>query len=312
MIEMASQTRIDHRALIAGLEKGQREHLLARSDAAGLARLAGHIGAIALVTALILSGPPLWPALIPFQGVLIVFLFTALHETIHETAFRSAWINRAVAAVCGFLILLPPVWFRYFHFAHHRHTHDPQRDPELAEGKPRTWAQYALYLSGLPYWRGQLRTLVGNAAGRNADRFVPARGRTRVTTEARRFLILYAAILTASLAFRSDLLVWTWLLPVVIGQPVLRAYLLAEHTLCPHVANMLENSRTTFTLALVRYFAWNMPYHAEHHAYPAVPFHKLPDFHAVTRAHLGQTEHGYGRFHGRLGASFRSGRSRGV
>ena len=64
----------------------------------------------------------------------------------------------------------------------------------------------------------------------------------------------------------------------LLGQPFLRAYLLAEHARCPHVANMLENTRTTFTTALVRLIAWNMPFHAEHHAYPAVPFHKLPRF----------------------------------
>ena len=80
---------------------------------------------------------------------------------------------------------------------------------------------------------------------------------------------------------------------VLLGQPFLRAYLLAEHARCPHVANMLENTRTTFTTALVRLIAWNMPFHAEHHAYPAVPFHKLPRFHEFVRQHLRTTERGY-------------------
>ena len=39
---------------------------------------------------------------------------------------------------------------------------------------------------------------------------------------------------------------------------------------------MLENSRTTYTNALVRFLAWNMPFHAEHHAWPSIPFHALP------------------------------------
>ena len=88
-----------------------------------------------------------------------------------------------------------------------------------------------------------------------------------------------------------------WVLPAVLGQPFLRLYLLAEHGRCPFVANMLENSRTTLTNALVRWVAWNMPYHAEHHSWPGVPFHRLPDLHELTRAHLGQTENGYARFH---------------
>ena len=42
---------------------------------------------------------------------------------------------------------------------------------------------------------------------------------------------------------------------------------------------MLKNSRTTRSNAFVRWFAWNMPYHAEHHAYPGLPFHVLPAAH---------------------------------
>jgi len=93
--------------------------------------------------------------------------------------------------------------------------------------------------------------------------------------------------------------------PALIGQPFLRAYLLAEHARCPHVANMLENTRTTFTTALVRAIAWNMPYHAEHHAYPTVPFHQLPRFHAIVRKHLKTTERGYVRFHRKFAGSLR-------
>ena len=67
------------------------------------------------------------------------------------------------------------------------------------------------------------------------------------------------------------------MLPVLLGQPALRLYLLAEHGDCPRVANMFENTRTTFTTAMMRFLAWNMPYHVEHHVYPQVPFYRLPD-----------------------------------
>ena len=83
---------------------------------------------------------------------------------------------------------------------------------------------------------------------------------------------------------------------LLLGQPVLRLYLLAEHGRCPFVANMFENTRTTFTNALVRRLAWNMPYHAEHHAWPVVPFHRLPDLHVMTAPHLRVTAPGYAAF----------------
>ena len=97
------------------------------------------------------------------------------------------------------------------------------------------------------------------------------------------------------------------MVPALLGQPFLRAYLMAEHGRCPQVADMLANSRTTFTTAAMRRLAWNMPYHAEHHAYPAVPFHALPRFHELAKAHLKTTERGYARFHRRFAAALATG-----
>ena len=298
----------DHRRIIASLGAEERAGLLARSNVPGLIHLAGHAGAIVLMAALIALEVPGWWLLLPVQGIFIVFLFTTLHETIHETAFRAAWINRAVSAVAGFLLILPPQWLRYFHFAHHRFTHDPERDPELASPKPETVGRYLLYLSGIPVWWSQGRWLVTHAIGGKTDEFVPERGRGKVRREAVTYLALYAAIAAASVAAGSALLLKIWIVPMVLGQPFLRAYLLAEHTRCPHVANMLVNSRTTFTTSLVRFLAWNMPYHAEHHAYPAVPFHKLPRFHQIVRDHLAITERGYVRFHRKLAGDIAAGR----
>jgi fatty acid desaturase len=91
-------------------------------------------------------------------------------------------------------------------------------------------------------------------------------------------------------------IIWCWLLPIILGQPFLRLNLLAEHGRCPMVANMFENTRTTFTNRIVRFLAWNMPYHAEHHAYPTVPFHKLPMLHDLVRDELKVTSNGYVEF----------------
>jgi fatty acid desaturase len=299
-------TDIDHKTIIASLSPNDRRELTAKADSPGLARLALHLGLVLLFGALIVLQAPYWPILMLPQGILIVFLFTALHETIHETAFGTPWINRAVANLSGFLILLPPAWFRFFHFAHHRYTQDPDNDPELMSPKPETILQYLKYLSGVPYWTGLAKVVVVNAAGRNTDSFVPEKGRAKVVTEARWFLAAYALLFAGSVTAQSAVLLWVWIVPALVGQPFLRAYLLAEHALCPHVANMLENTRTTFTTRLVRLFAWNMPYHAEHHAYPAVPFHKLPRFHQIVAAHLRSTENGYVRFHKKLVATLDS------
>ncbi len=293
------EARLDHIGLIRMLSVEQRSALTRTSDLQGLIYLALHSSAIAITGWLIVERVPFWPIVMVAHGAMIIFLFTLLHETSHATAFRSAWLNKAVAGVCGFVILLPPVWFRYFHFAHHRHTHVPDRDPELAAPKPETALHYLLHISGIPVWWSQIKTLLRNALGRCDDEFVPKSRRRSVCRESRVMIALYASIAALSIWIGTSELLYLWTIPAVLGQPFLRLYLLAEHGRCPHVADMFENTRTTFTNRIVRTFAWNMPFHAEHHAYPTVPFHRLPAFHELTRAHLRETERGYLRFHGK-------------
>lgn len=288
---------MDHKEFLASLTPAECRELTETSDAPGLVQLALHLGAIALLGGLIIARVPLWPLMMLPQGILLVFLFTLLHEASHATPFRTPGLNTAAAHLSGFLIFLPPRWFRYFHFAHHRFTQIPGKDPELATPKPESWGQYLIHVSGIPVWSSQIRTLVRNAAGRCEDDYVPAGKRGSVRDEARVMIGLYLALFAGSLALASPVLLYIWLIPMLIGQPLLRLYLLAEHGRCAYVANMLENSRTTLTNAVVRRLAWNMPYHAEHHSYPMVPFHKLPDLHRLAAPHLGVTENGYAGFH---------------
>ena len=84
-----------------------------------------------------------------------------------------------------------------------------------------------------------------------------------------------------------------WLAPVALGQPALRLLLLAEHTGCPRVPDVFENSRTTHAVWPMRALAWNMPYHAEHHAYPSLPFHALPRAHALLADRIALRATGY-------------------
>ncbi len=292
-----SKEQIDHRALIASLSNEDRKSLTAKSDTAGLAHLAGNIAAIIVTGTLIVKSVPGWQLILLVHGVLLIFLFTLLHEAIHETVFKTKWINTVVARICGFVIALPSDWFRYFHFAHHRHTNDPDKDPELASEKPETLMQFAIMVTGVPVWLFHIKTLFRNAFGFCDDPYVPKNGFVKVCSEARIMLLLYGVLIAGSVMLSTTVLLWVWVVPVMLGQPFLRLYLMAEHGRCPQVANMLENSRTTFTNTLMRRLAWNMPYHAEHHAYPSVPFHKLPELHKIALEHLKVTQNGYTRFH---------------
>jgi fatty acid desaturase len=285
------------------------KQLSERSDKLGLVQLAGHL-ALLLVTGLLVyqSRGSWWilPAML-LHGIVLIFFFTPLHECIHRTAFASRRLNDAVGFVLGCLILLPREYFRVFHFAHHRFTQDPARDPELGFPKPRNLRQWLWYVSGLPYWIGQSRGLIDQARGKATGSFYSNdRQRQDVVREARRILAVYGLVLIVSLALRSNAALIYWIVPAILGQPFLRLYLLAEHTLCAETEDMLANTRTTYTTSLLRFLAWNMPYHIEHHAFPSVPFHALPRLNAQIADKLKTTAPGYLAVQRQILASFRS------
>jgi fatty acid desaturase len=297
-----------HREAIAALSEGELTRLKETADRPGLIHLAGHLSLLILTGAAVLLAPnwPLWSAAALAHGIVLIFLFTLEHEAIHATAFRNAWLNRAVAEAAGLIVVVPPRWFRYFHFAHHRHTQDAARDPELATAKPSDRWSYVRHLSGLPYWKSQVATIFAIALGRNVGSYVPGSARRRVVSEARAYLAGYAGFAGACIANGWTWPLELWLAPLLLGQPFLRAYLLAEHGACPLVADMLANTRTTFTNRLVYFLAWNMPYHTAHHVLPVVPFHRLAALTALLERRLATTADGYLDAHRQIRAGWDS------
>jgi fatty acid desaturase len=295
-----------HREAIAALDGLELGSLKETANHPALLRLCAHAGLLIGCGVIILLAQNwfLWIAALVVYAVALSFLFAVEHETIHGTAFRSPWLNVAVAEVCGFFLLLPPRYFRYFHFAHHRHTQNFALDPELGTPKPDTLDSYLFHLSGIPYWRTAIAGLVHRAWGVADESFIPASGRAKVVSEARLHASVIVALAAASIGFQWTWPLTLWVLPALIGQPFLRAYLLAEHAACPLVADMLSNSRTTYTTSFVRFIAWNMPYHSAHHAMPTVPFHRLPDLNDRLRDRLKCTALGYIRAHRQIRSGF--------
>lgn len=258
-----------------------------RSDGRGLRRLGGHLAAAAFCGAgyhLVLQRGAPWPlvglAALPLGFTLVTF-FAAMHESVHRTAFATRWLNDAVAWVSGLLSFYNSTFYRPYHGWHHRFTQLPGQDPELDDRKPTGVLSYLLELSGVPWWLGKLKTYVKLLLGRTKPYpFLTAQTAPLVVRSVRAQMLIYAAAVALSFGVGQPLFFSYWLMPVALGQPLLRAILLAEHTGCSSDDDPLANTRTTHTLAIVRFLMWEMPYHAEHHRYPALPFF------ALSRAHL--------------------------
>ncbi len=271
-----------------------------RSDLRGALRTAFHGAFIALGAWLVASAGPvtLVPAMLVL-GIGLAALFAPTHETMHQTAFASRRAN----AVVGWLAACPAMlnWHFYtaFHLAHHRHTQDPALDPELTPMPPSTWPGYFARISGLNYWRARWAVLRDCWRGDlSAYPYIPPRAAPRIIRSVRLMTVFMLGLSVLSMV----LIGWWaplvfWIGPQLLAQPLLRLYLLTEHTGCTLDANGLTNTRTTLTAAPVRAIMWNMSFHAEHHLYPSIPFHRLPAAHAALRERLGVVQRGYTRWH---------------
>jgi fatty acid desaturase len=287
-------------ASTSALDSGTLRRLSERSNVRGFVQLAAHGLLLCLTGTLVwASRGSVWllPA-IALHGVVLNFLFCALHESIHRTAFASRRVNDAVAWVCGAILLLPREYFRLFHFAHHRFTQDPERDPELAQPVPSTLLTYIWRISGLPNWTKRVTVTLRHAVtGRVTEPFVPEAKRRRIVWEARILWSFYLAVLCLSVWLRTADALLYWVLPVVAGQPFLRLYLFAEHAGCALNEDMYSNTRTTYTNGAMRLLAWQMPFHVEHHEYPSVPFHALSKVNALVRDRIEVSAPGYLAMH---------------
>ena len=268
-----------------------------RSNSKGLVQLVFHLTVMGCSGYLWATNFGNWSVAIPaliIYGFSLASMFAPMHECVHRTAFANNRLNDAVAWFSGLLSFYNSTFFRRYHKWHHRYTRVPNKDPELTDPKPSNLGKYLLIISGLPWWWGKIHGHFQVATGQFDNfPFVPEAARAEVMRSTRWQLGIYAGAIALSIVVNQPWFFLYWLLPMLVGEPILRFILLAEHTGCTLDANLLTNTRTTLTLWCIRFFMWNMPFHAEHHLYASIPFHALPKAHQQLSKHFTHIEPGY-------------------
>jgi fatty acid desaturase len=245
------------------------------------------------------AGGWLWISVSPWLAAPVLLLYGLLyasagdsrwHETGHGTAFRTRWMDTAVYEIASFFMMREPTVWRWNHTRHHTDTIIVGRDPEIAAMRPARLARILLNFFGLVDVPASVRLMVMHAFGRltpDEAEVVPDQEQPRVYRKARIWLAIYAAVVVIALLTGS-------IVPLLlIGGPRLYAtFMHLVYGLTQHAGmgeNVLDHRLNTRTIKMCwfnRFLYWNMNYHVEHHMFPMVPFHRLPELHEQIKGDL--------------------------
>lgn len=265
------------------LERPRLKAIARRTDWPGLIYIAQWLALLAVTgTGVWMATGTLWvwPAMFAHGVLLAVPAYALSHETAHGTAFRTRWINETVLWVTSLIYMEEPLHRRYTHTNHHSYTWHVGKDSQMPFDTPMTFSGWLLEISGLALLRFHLLSMARLVAGVYTPTMrmvAPESELPRMTRNARAFAAIYMAL--AGLIAAGYLWpLWMLLLPRIMGAPVMQLFTITQHVeLQENSPSILESTRSFRTGWLGRFLYMNMNHHVEHHLYPQVPFHALPE-----------------------------------
>ena len=228
---------------------------------------------------------PLWLHML-LSTVGLHLAFTVWHEAAHRNVSPRGWVNDVVGVVGMFPYMTPFFMQKWIHMQHHTRLNE-REDPNLIYADGPFWKLPLRYPRALRYAK---QTLASDPRSRG-QRISDALGIGAL-------IAVYGAAWWAGVLLDVVLL---WFVPLVIAKLVMDWYI----NYVPHVGLPAHRFRGTRVLDV----AWLTPlvlghnYHAIHHLWPAIPWHR---YRSVYREKLGYLrENGVPIEHRVLGHRFR-------
>ena len=290
-----NQARAAQRGLVSAswhtcrVDRKVMKSLMKRSDRPALLNMALWFG---LMTASALAGALTWgtawcvPAF-ALYGVLFAASDHRAHELSHGTPFKTSWLNDLFYQIAAFMTFHEATYWRWSHARHHTDTLVVGSDPEIAAPRPPSVFNMALDAFGLRSVPLEMARTLGHALGKISAEtrvFVPESAFPRMIWCSRAYVLIWTLTVVCCFALGSLLPAMLLLLPRMYGGPITQALNLTQHTgLAENVLDHRLNCRTVYLGPFLRFVYMNMNYHVEHHMFPMVPYHALPQLHEVIK-----------------------------
>jgi fatty acid desaturase len=213
------------------------------------------------------------------------------HECGHGTAFKTRWLNDVIYHLACFMIMREPTIWRWSHTRHHTDTIIVGRDPEIAAMRPPAMLRLVSNIFAISSTWSTVKHMVLHSLGRldeEESTFVPEMERGKVFLAARIWLAIHLAVIALALWLGSWLpLMYVGVLPTMYGGWLAVYFGVTQHAgLADNVLDHRLNARSIYMNPVFRFLYWNMNYHVEHHMFPMVPYHRLPQLHEATKADM--------------------------
>jgi len=230
-----------------------------------------------------------WAAL-PYALYAVLYASTSdsrWHESGHGTAFKTDWMNRALYELASFMVMRESTVWRWSHTRHHSDTIIVGRDPEIAVPRPPDVRGILLNLFNLGTYGPYFKKILLHSLGRmtpDEKTYIPETEFPTIYAKARLYVAVYATVVGLAIHLST----WLPLFLVggvhLFGNWLMLVYGLTQHTgLAENVLDHRLNCRTVSMNPVNRFLYWNMNYHVEHHMFPLVPYHALPQLHAAIK-----------------------------
>jgi fatty acid desaturase len=254
---------------------------------------------IVTATLAIARGWLAWPA-VPALSIAIGISFACLtfvaHEALHGGVVRGKRLRHVVGWL-GFapFAVSPRLWVAWHDRVHHANANlpdDPDMYPTLAEyhasGRIRFFVN--AFSLGCRRWRGGLSLILGFTV-QSAHQLITATDRGFLTTRQRRLAIAETALGVAVWATVAALVgfvpfVFAFVLPHLIGNSIIMAFILTNHSLSPRIPvnDPLVSGLTVTAPRWIEWITLGFGFHVEHHLFPAMSSRHAPAIRALLKA----------------------------
>ncbi len=229
--------------------------------------------------------------LVYLHGACWQFLINGFHELVHDSVFKTRWLNKFFLYIFSFLGQYNHIGFWASHAEHHKFTLHPPDDLEVVLPTKLTMRDFFLKVAFvnpqfINAWKGPVRYARGRLEGEWEHHLFDDEPvlRRKLFNWSRILLIGHGLIVIVACIFKL------WMLPVLItlapyyGGALQYLCNNAQHAgLKDNVEDFRLCCRTIYLNPVFEFLYWHMNYHTEHHMYAGVPCYNLHRLHDLIR-----------------------------